>query len=53
VATDDRGYLQWMVGPRRGFPDELKDIVGAALEGVFPVRPAAAAAAAVADVDAH
>ena len=40
LAANDRGFLEWIL--RKDFSPEVKTIVGAALEGRFPVRGDAA-----------
>jgi len=41
LKTLDRGYMRWVIGAE--FPKEVKDILQAALMGVYPVKPPSSA----------
>jgi len=38
LAEQDRGFLEWMLTEKAGFPEDTKTIIRAALSGAFPVR---------------
>jgi DNA polymerase III subunit epsilon len=38
LAANDRGFLDWMLTEKAGFPEDTKTIIRAALSGAFPRR---------------
>ena len=38
IARGDRGFLQWMTGPKTNFPDDVRQLVTQVLHGITPRR---------------